>query len=84
MDYKVLVGIAVVIGVIIVEWIRAKAYQYGRLAGASQAVHDLSRACSYHYEEKDQPLPKNVDEALDYLADTLKRGTAPPARSIST
>ncbi|WP_316229587.1 hypothetical protein [Bradyrhizobium sp. SZCCHNR1070] len=41
MDYKVLVGIAVVIGVIIVEWLRAKAYQYGRLAGASQAVHDL-------------------------------------------
>lgn len=74
MDDKVLVGTAIVLGVIVLEWLRAKAYQNGRLAGVRQAVHDLSRSCSYHYEEKDQPLPKNVDEALDYMAGALKRG----------
>ena len=46
----------------------------GRLAGARKAVHDLSRACSHHYEVKDQPLPKKVDEALTYMTDGLKRG----------
>ena len=62
--------------VIVIEWLRAKAFQYGRLAGMREAVMQLSRNCSFHYEEQDKPLPKKVDEALDYMAKALtKSGT---------
>jgi len=54
-------------------WLRSRSFNQGRLAGI-RAVTDVSRSCSYHYEEKDKPLPKNVDEALVYVADALKRG----------
>jgi hypothetical protein len=65
-------GILVV--VFVIEWLRAQAFQNGRLAGIREAVTDVSRSCSYHYEVKDEPLPKKVDEALVYMTGALKRG----------
>ncbi|SIO00219.1 hypothetical protein SAMN05443247_01317 [Bradyrhizobium erythrophlei] len=66
------VGVAIIVG--IVWWVLNSRYQAGRLAGIREATADISRACSYHYEVKDQPLPEKVEKALDYMAGALKRG----------
>ena len=66
------VGVAIIVG--IVWWVLNSRYQAGRLAGIREATADISRACSYHYEVKDQPLPEKVEKALDYIAGALKRG----------
>jgi hypothetical protein len=54
--------------------LRDRSFKIGLLAGARQAVMDLSRACSRSYEVKDEPLPTEVDKALTYMSDALKRG----------
>jgi hypothetical protein len=64
----------ILVAVFVIEWLRSQAFQNGRLAGIREATLQVSRNCSYHYEQKDEPLPKNVDEALVYMADALKRG----------
>lgn len=72
-DKWMIVGVILAV-VIVIEWLRAKAFQNGRLAGMREAVHQLSRNCSFHYEEEqDEPLPKKVDEAIDYMAKALKK-----------
>ena len=72
---------AIVIAVIVIEWLRAQAFQNGRLSGIREATLQVSRSCSYHYEVKDEPLPKKVDEALTYMADALKRGRGAKGKS---
>jgi hypothetical protein len=71
---KWLIVVGIVVAVIVFEWLRAQAFQNGRLAGIREAVTDVSRSCSYHYESKDAPLPEKVDKALVYMAAALKRG----------
>lgn len=66
------VGVAIIVGV--VWWVLNSRYNAGRLAGIREATCDISRACSYHYELKDEPLPEKVDKALNYTAGALKRG----------
>jgi hypothetical protein len=68
-----IVGV-IVVAVVVIEWLRAQAFQSGRLAGIREAVTDVSRSSSYHYEHKNEPLPEKVDKALTYMSDALKRG----------
>ena len=49
-----------VVAVIVVEWLRHKALHNGQLAGVVEAVRDVSRSCSYHYERENEPLPKST------------------------
>jgi hypothetical protein len=72
---KWLIAVGIVVAVIVIEWLRAQAFQNGRLAGIREAVTDVSRSCSYHYEHKDEALPEKVDKALVYMSDALKRGS---------
>jgi hypothetical protein len=58
----------------VVVWLRSQSFNQGRLAGIREAVTDVSRSCSYHYESRDEPLPEKVDKALVYMSDALKRG----------
>jgi hypothetical protein len=74
MDDKILISIGIPAVYFVLVWLRSRSFNQGRLAGIREAVTDVSRSCSYHYEEKDKPLPKNVDEALVYMAGALKRG----------
>jgi hypothetical protein len=55
---KWLIAVGIVVAVIVIEWLRAQAFQNGRLAGIREAVTDVSRSCSYHYEHKDEALPE--------------------------
>jgi hypothetical protein len=64
MDDKILIWIGIPVAYFVLVWLRSRSFNEGRLAGIREAVTDVSRSCSYHYEEKDKPLPKNVDEAL--------------------
>jgi hypothetical protein len=57
MEGKILIGVAIFAGLLIVGFLRDRSFHMGRLAGAREAVHDLSCACSHHYEVKDQLLP---------------------------
>ena len=75
------VGVAIIVGVI--WWLLNSRYNAGRLAGIREATCDISRACSYHYELKDEPLPEKVDKALNYMAGALKRGKGIKARQTS-
>jgi hypothetical protein len=72
---------AIVVAAIVIEWLRAQAFQNGRLSGIREATLQVSRNCSYHYEVKDEPLPKKVDEALTYMAGALKRGHGTKGKS---
>ncbi|QOZ66406.1 hypothetical protein [Bradyrhizobium arachidis] len=66
--FAVLFGIMMVFATVsLVRGWRASA----RLAGMREAVTDLSRTCSHHYEEKGEDLPQKVIEALDYMKRAL-------------
>jgi hypothetical protein len=64
--------VCIIVAAVVIEWLRHKAYQHGRLAGVIEAVQDVSRSCSYQRENG--PLPEGVDKALVYMNDSLKRG----------
>ena len=64
--------VCIVVGLLVLGFLRKKSFDIGMLAGARQAVTDLSRACSVHYERDGQSLPESVDKALTY-----KRGKGP-------
>jgi hypothetical protein len=72
--FVAVVGIVVILGVI--SWVLWRTFNAGRLRGMREAVLDLSRQCSFHYESKQEdPLPEKVTKALDYMKDALKRGS---------
>ena len=71
----------IVVALIVIEWLRAQAFQNGRLFGIREATLQISRNCSYHYEVKDEPLPRKVDEALAYMAGALERGQGTKGKS---
>jgi hypothetical protein len=71
---KSTITVGIIVAVVVVEWLRHRAFQNGRLAGIREAVTGVSRTCSYHYEREGEALPENVDKALVYMKDALKRG----------
>jgi hypothetical protein len=74
MDEKWILYAGIGIAYLVLVWLRSRSFHQGRLAGIREAVTELSRPCSFHYEEQDKPLPEKVDKALDYMKDALKRG----------
>jgi hypothetical protein len=80
---KPMIFICIITAVIIVEWLRHKAYQNGRLAGVVEAVRDVSRSCSYHYERENEPLPEVSTRRSSTCRRRSSAGRAPTARSPS-
>jgi hypothetical protein len=74
MDERILISIGIAAAYFVLVWLRSRSFNQGRLAGIREAVTDVSRSCSYHYESKDEPLPEKVDKALVYMSHALKRG----------
>jgi hypothetical protein len=74
MDERILISISIAAAYFVLVWLRSRSFNQGRLAGIREAVTDVSRSCSYHYESRDEPLPEKVDKALVYMSDALKRG----------
>jgi hypothetical protein len=71
---KTTIIVGIIVAVFVIGWLRDRSFHMGRLAGAREAVQDLSRSCSHHYEREGEPLPESVDKALTYMSDALKRG----------
>lgn len=71
---KTTIVVGIIVAVVVVEWLRNRAFQNGRLAGLREAVTAVSRTCSQHYERQGEPLPDEVDKAIVNMKDAIKVG----------